>query len=155
MSRKRGRPPTFNLRTRKYFARLIEKHGVHGACQASKRPVSPGTMSKVAKEFGIRLQTGRRPFATSQTPRPKFTDLQQEQLRQILLNGPLASGYSSDRWTCRRITDVIHKSFSVKCHAVHLKWLLTKLGFHVLERSVMTVRIDAAIRPPFVAERAA
>lgn len=155
MRRKRGRPPTFNLQTRKYFARLIAKHGVDGACQASKTPVSRGTMSKVAREFGIRLQIGRRPLATSQVPRPRLTDLQKVQLRRILLSGPLASGYHSDRWSCRRIIDVIHEAFSVKCHPIHVKWLLTKLGFHVLERSVMTVRIDVPIRRSSVSKRAA
>lgn len=142
ISQKRGRPPTFDLRTRKYFAHLIELHGMRGACEAARVPVSKTTLVKVAKEFGIRLQAGRRPADRYQIPSWKLASFQQEQLTQILALGPIAAGYRTDRWTCRRIADVIQKTFELKCHPSHLEPLLRRIGFSVVGRSVIALRAD-------------
>ena len=147
MGKKRGRPPTFDVLTRKYFASLIERHGLRGACEASKIPVSPATMAKVVKEFGIRLLAGRRPSDPCQVPRQKLSKVQQEQLAEILALGPLAAGYRTDRWTCRRIADVIQKTFQVKCHPIHLKPMLRKLGLSLVERPAITLRVRKDLKP--------
>lgn len=139
MSNKRGRPATFSRQTRKYFARLIERYGVREACEVSKISVSPPTLKHIAKEFGIRLQAGRRPADASHVPKPKLSELQIAQLEQILACGPVAAGYRSGEWTCRRITDVVRKSLGVKCHPVHLNNVLNKLGFQVVERRVFVL----------------
>ena len=128
MGSRRGRPPKFDVRTKRYFARLIERHGIRGACEASKIPVSHATLTKIAKEFGIRLQAGRRPSDQCQVPTQKLAKFQKEQLAQILAFGPMAAGYRTDRWTCRRIADVIRKSFDLKYQPIHLKPLLRELA---------------------------
>ena len=138
----RGRTPTFSRGERNYFARLIQRHGVRGAREASRIPVSPATLTKVAREFGIRLKAGRRPFDASNAPNPRLSSAQEEQLGQILARGAMAAGYRSDQWTCRRIADIVHKSFGVKCHAIQLKSLLSKLGFRVIERQVFLMHAD-------------
>lgn len=155
MATKRGRSDKFDEQTRRYFARLIEIHGVLGACNASEIPVSPGTMSRIAKEFGIRLKPGRRPLLAFVAPRPKLTSLQKARLRRTLLSGPLASGYHSDRWTRRRIIDVLDESFSVRCHPAHLDWGLSNIGCQFSEKSDGTIHIDSSVRPPVSAERRA
>ena len=142
MSKTRGRPPTFTRRTKKYFARLIQRHGVRGAREASKIPVSQSTLTKVAKEFGIRLQVGRRRFDATKVPEPRLSDAQKEQLGQILSCGASAAGYRSDQWTCRRIADIVQRSFGVKCHVIHLKSLLSKLGFRLVERHMFLMHAD-------------
>jgi transposase len=143
--KKRGRPTTFSPRTRKYFARLIGQHGVSGACRNSAIPVSRATLLKVAKEFDIRLRVGRRHAVDNQISPPKFTAFQKVQIEQILARGPIASGYRSDRWTCRRITEVVRRSFGLECHAIHLKQILSKLGIRVVECSVITLRKNEAV----------
>ena len=145
MIRERGRPATFDSRTRKYFARLIQRHGVRGARTASKVPVSQHTLTKVAREFGIPLLTGRRPSDPSSVPRPKFTSAQKEQLQGILAAGPIAAGYRSDRWTCRRITDVVHRSFGIKCHPIHLRGVLPEFGFRFVERQIPQMRSGESV----------
>jgi hypothetical protein len=62
MSRKRGRPPTFRPRDRRYLAGLIHEHGAHGAKRTSRLEVSLATLRKIAQEFGITLRRGRRPL---------------------------------------------------------------------------------------------
>jgi hypothetical protein len=32
---------------------------------------------------------------------------------KILVAGPLAGGYATDLWTCRRVADVVQKTFGV------------------------------------------
>jgi len=61
--KKPGRPPTFTRRDRQYFADLIRLHGARKAHEISKKPVSVHTLLKVAREFEIELQKGRRPMA--------------------------------------------------------------------------------------------
>ena len=145
MSKERGRPATFDLRKRKQFARLIRRHGVRGAREVSKIPVSQHTLTKVAKEFGISLLAGRRPSDPSSMPRPKFSSAQKAQLEEILSRGPVAAGYRSDQWTGRRITDVVQKMFSIKCHPIHLKGLLRKFGVRFAEPQPFQARARMSV----------
>jgi transposase len=63
-------------------------------------------------------------------PRPtKLSDAQKSQLVKILLRGPLASGYPTDLWTCRRVAQVVQKRFGVSYHPDHLGRILHDLGF--------------------------
>jgi hypothetical protein len=67
--KKRGRPFTFKLADRKRFAELIRRHGARGAQHHSIKPISVGTLLKIAHEFGIELRKGRRGrSATTQSP---------------------------------------------------------------------------------------
>ena len=145
MSKVRGRPATFDLRARKHFARLIQQHGVRGARAVSKIPVSQHTLTKIAREFGISLPAGRRPSDPSSIPRPRFSIAQKARLGEVLSRGATAVGYRSDQWTGRRITDVIHRTFGIKCHPVHLKGLLRKFGFRFVERQVLQMHAGESI----------
>jgi len=62
--RKPGRRLTFRRPVRRELAELIREHGARGAQELSSTPISLGTLLKIAKEFGITLQRGRRPRAT-------------------------------------------------------------------------------------------
>ena len=146
MADKRGRPATFDLRTRKYFARLIQRHGVRGTREVSKVPVSQHTLTKVAREFDIQLLAGRRPSDPALLPNPKLNNLQKARLEQILSRGPIAAGYRADRWSYRRITDLVHKLFGIKCHAIHLQGLLKGLSPHLNERRVLQMRFGKSVR---------
>lgn len=59
----------------------------------------------------------------------KLTNVQKEGLVEILLAGPLATGYRTDLWTCARIAEVVRKKFRVKYHPGHLSRILHDLGF--------------------------
>lgn len=80
-SRKPGRPPTYSAPVRAALAELIRKHGIGGARRVSDIKVSNGTMVKIAREYGIRLNKGKRPALQPQynaiepSDRPPFLDL--------------------------------------------------------------------------------
>jgi transposase len=59
----------------------------------------------------------------------KLTGVQKSQLVKILLRGPLACGYPTDLWTCRRVAEVVQKRFGVSYHPDHLGRILHDLGF--------------------------
>jgi transposase len=59
----------------------------------------------------------------------KLSDDQKARLVEILVAGPLASGYLTDLWTCRRVADVVQKTFGVSYHPDHLGRILHDLGF--------------------------
>ena len=63
---RRGRRLTFRPAMRQQLAALIEEHGAHGARERSPVPITVGTLLKIACEFGIRLQKGRRPQSSEQ-----------------------------------------------------------------------------------------
>ena len=59
----------------------------------------------------------------------QLTAQDQEQLTQMLVDGPLAAGYDTDLWTCARVAQVIQQTFGVSYHADHVGRLLHGLGF--------------------------
>lgn len=59
----------------------------------------------------------------------KLDDSQKSQLVEILVRGPLASGFRTDLWTCRRVAEVVQKRFGVSYHPDHLGRILHDLGF--------------------------
>ncbi len=59
----------------------------------------------------------------------KLTDEEKQELKQILLGGPIAAGYRTDLWTCARVAEVVRKKFRVKYHPGHLSRILHDLGF--------------------------
>ena len=61
--------------------------------------------------------------------RPRLSNQQKADLVQILLQGPHASGYQTDLWTCQRVTEVIRRTFDVHYHPAHVWRLLQSLGW--------------------------
>ena len=51
------------------------------------------------------------------------------QLREILLAGPLAAGFSSDLWSCRRVAEVVRREYRISYQPDHLGRILHELGF--------------------------
>jgi transposase len=62
-------------------------------------------------------------------PSRKLNDAHQAELVEILLRGPLAAGYLTDLWTCRRVRQLIEQRFGVTYHVDHVGRLLHSLGF--------------------------
>jgi transposase len=62
-------------------------------------------------------------------PKPKLSMSQRRRVREILLRGPLAAGFSTDLWTCRRVAEVVQREFGVAYHPDHLGRILHDLGF--------------------------
>jgi transposase len=62
-------------------------------------------------------------------PKSKLSLAQKRRLREILLRGPLAAGFSTDLWTCRRVAEVVQREFDIAYHPDHLGRILHDLGF--------------------------
>jgi transposase len=60
---------------------------------------------------------------------PKLSAPERLKLQEVLLAGPLASGYPTDLWTTARVASVIRKRFGVRYHPDHVGRLLHQMGW--------------------------
>lgn len=60
---------------------------------------------------------------------PKLSAAQRQELSRIVRDGPLAAGFPTDLWTCRRVAEVIQRRFGVEYHPDHVGRMLHALGF--------------------------
>jgi transposase len=60
---------------------------------------------------------------------PRLTPEQKQELAQIVRVGPLAAGFRTNLWTCRRVAQVIRERFGVQYHRDHVGRVLHALGF--------------------------
>lgn len=117
--------------------------------EAAKRRVRAGRLlmkgekpAKVAELVGAPRQTVYRWLSVlneggiealrvmSKGGRPsQMSEEQFAQLRELLLQGPLANGYATDLWTLKRIRLLIEKHFEVTFSDVHVWRLLGAMGF--------------------------
>lgn len=59
----------------------------------------------------------------------KPTAAEKRRVAQIVRAGPLAAGFTTDWWTCKRVAEVIRREFGVTYHPDHVGRLLHALGF--------------------------
>ena len=72
----------------------------------------------------------------------------QDQLKQLLLQGPQAAGFDTALWTCGRVAQVIAPTFGVSYHPDHVGRLLHGLGFSCqYPQHRARERDEEAIRP--------
>ena len=77
--------------------------------------------------------------------RPARLDAQQhEQLRVALLAGPQASGFGTELWTIKRVSQVVQRRFGVRYSDVHIWRLLGQLGFSSQKPERQAKERDAA-----------
>ena len=68
--------------------------------------------------------------ARSSGGRPaKLSDEQQQDLVNVLSQGALAAGYATERWTLKRVHQVIKREYRVHYHPKYLNRLLRQLGW--------------------------
>lgn len=60
---------------------------------------------------------------------PKLSPAQRQELAAIVRAGPLAAGFGTDLWTCRRVAEVIRLRFGVEYHPDHVGKMLHAMGF--------------------------
>lgn len=117
--------------------------------EAGKRRVRAGRLllkdkppAEVAKLVGAPRQTVYRWLAVlreegidglremSKGGRPSLmTDEQVAELRELLLAGPIASGYGTDLWTLKRVRLLIEKRFGIRYSDVNVWRILGAMGF--------------------------
>ena len=80
-------------------------------------------------------------------PTPKLSAAQVAQLPALLEPGAEAYGFRGQVWTCRRVAEVIRRTFGVTYHPAHVSRLLHAVR-HSVQRPIerATQRDEAAIR---------
>src|SRR5262245_9037411 len=101
-----------------------------------------------ARTEGVEEGLRRHP-APGPTPKltPKLTLEQLSQLPTLLDRGAQASGFRGQAWTCKRVGEVIRRTFGVTYDPSHISRLLHRLRYSVqrpIERA--TQRRDEAVR---------
>lgn len=102
--------------------------------------VTAGAVSqwlKRAREHGV--EALRRHPAPGRQPR--LTAEQLAQLPALVERGPEAYGFRGQVWTCKRVAEVIRRTFGVTYHPAHVSRLL-----HAVRHSVQQPRTRAAQR---------
>jgi len=117
--------------------------------EAAKRRVRAGRLllkdkppAEVAKLVGAPRQTVYRWLAVlreegidglremSKGGRPSLMTAEQvAELRELLLAGPIASGYGTDLWTLKRVRLLIEKRFGIRYSDVNVWRILGAMGF--------------------------
>lgn len=62
-------------------------------------------------------------------PAEKLSNDQKRRLTEILSRGARAAGFRTELWTCKRIAQVIEKTFGVSYHSGHVWRILRSLGW--------------------------
>src|SRR5216683_2270057 len=102
--------------------------------------VTPGAVSqwlKRARTQGVQALRGH-PAAG---PTPRLTPEQQAQIPALLARGAPAWGFVGEVWTCKRVAEVIRRTFGVSYHPAHVSRLL-----HAVRHSVQRPVARAAQR---------
>jgi transposase len=92
--------------------------------------VSPASVSDWSKRL---TDGGLRALRRRKAPgRPAgLTPAADKELRRLLRRGATAAGFPTDRWTLRRIGQVIEREFGVHYHPNYLNRLFARLGWSV------------------------
>jgi transposase len=90
--------------------------------------VTPGAVSqwvKRAREGGPSALRHRKPPGKA----ARLTPEQQAQVPGLLRRGAPAFGFRGDRWTQKRVREVLHREFGVAYHPSHISRLLARWGW--------------------------
>jgi transposase len=78
---------------------------------------------------------------------PRLTPDQQAKVPELLARGAQAWGFRGDRWTRKRVAEVIRRQFGVTYHPAHISRLLSRWGFSLQKPQRQAIQRDeAAIR---------
>ena len=108
--------------------RLLKAGKLSQAEIARRMGVSRATVSDWAKRLAT---AGRRGLRRRKAPgRPsRLTVAQKRALLRQLRRGAQAAGFPTERWTLKRVKQVIEREFGVRYHVHYLNRLLQKLGW--------------------------
>jgi transposase len=111
-------------------------------CRAAEYFQERRPLQEIADRFGVTLTSVKRwkrawkangveglAAKPHPGPAPKLSEQQRQELVEILLAGPVAAGFRTDLWTCKRVAQAVRKRFKVSYHRDHVRRILHDLGF--------------------------
>ncbi len=124
----------------------LKQQGWKQTAIAAALGVTPGAVSQWLKRARVQgVDALRRHPAPG--PPPKLTVAQRAQIPAVLERGAEAYGFRGQVWTCKRVAEVIRRTFGVTSHPAHVNRLLHALR-HSVQRPVAraTQRDERAIQ---------
>jgi len=125
---------------------LKQLGGKHTAIAAAVGVTSGAVSQWLTRARAEGVAEGLRAHPASGRP-PKFTAEQRAQLPALLDRGAEAYGFRGQVWTCKRVGEVIRRTFGVTYDPSHVGRMLHTLGYSV-QRPIAraTQRDEAAVR---------
>lgn len=124
--------------------RLLKVGKLSQAEIARQLGVSRATVSdwaKIIKAKGIRGLRKRKAAGIQSKLKPA----QKQKLKYMLDRGALANGFPTDRWTLRRVQQLIQQKFKITYHPKYLNRLLRNLGFSPQKPLPQAIEQDKAL----------
>lgn len=124
--------------------RLLKVGKLSQAEIARQLGVSRATVSdwaKIIKAKGIRGLRKRKAAGIQS----KLNPAQKQKLKYMLDRGALANGFPTDRWTLRRVQQLIQQKFKITYHPKYLNRLLRNLGFSPQKPLPQAIEQDKAL----------
>ena len=140
MNSDKGQPRLDWREGRRRRAWELAQQGWKQRAIAAALGVTPGAVSqwlKRARTDGV--EALRRHPAPG--PMPRLTAAQRDQIPTLLARGPEAYGFRGQVWTCKRVAEVLRRTFGVTYHPAHINRLL-----HALHHSVQRPAVRATQR---------
>ena len=116
------------LERRRRRAIELLKSGLKGPAVAKKLKCSASSVHAWQKQYQEQGEEGLKSKVVRGRPR-KLNERQRKKLVEILLQGALKNGYSTELWTTRRIGEVINRRLKVEYHPKHVWRVLIGLGW--------------------------
>jgi transposase len=121
-----GSPADLEARRRRAVALLETGLGVRGV--ARQIGCAPASVSRWQAEVLSRGPDGLQAKPAPGRPR-RLTTRQRARLLKLLLQGPIAHGFSTELWTLPRVATVISRTFGVTYHPAHVWKVLRGEGW--------------------------
>lgn len=102
--------------------------------------------SSVMRWRDTRRRKGKRVYEVGASPgRPlKLSGRDRKRLIRLLMRGATAYGYTTELWTCTRISELIRLNFGVDYHNDHIGRLLHELGWSYQKPERRAIERDEA-----------
>ena len=120
--------------------RLLKK-GQSQAEIARQLGVSPAAVCVWSRKL---KKYGKESLAMQKAPGrpPRLTKADKAELERILKAGAVAAGFESERWTQKRVRQVIEQKFGVRYHRNYISRLLHDMGWSVQKPETRALERD-------------
>jgi len=122
----KGTPAELEARRRRAAELLGQGKGVNQVARLVG--ASPSSVSRWNKALERRGPDGLR-AKPHPGPMPRLSKTQKRSLVALLKKGAVSAGYPNDLWTCRRVADLIGRTFGVWYNPDHVWRILDSLGW--------------------------
>lgn len=110
------------------IVKMVEEEGMTASDAARRGQVSIRSVFNWLRQY---REDGIEGVYAKQHPGhpPRLNTHQTQKLEDILLAGARASGFGSELWTCKRVAEVIQKSFRVEYNVDYVAEVLRRMGW--------------------------